>query len=151
MPGYRQEVFNVLLAQVLQERGVVSAPEQILHVKGHGRKMPDVIVNFRGLRTAIEGEIGYRPNAYQLALQSAQQRVEQGIAHIGIAVVYPEHLGTLDFQTLQTQFAQTEFRKRIAYRHRDHQSKTMSQCLPQKFLMLDSHAISVQPKCSLCD
>jgi hypothetical protein len=109
MPGYRQEVFNVLLAQVLQECGVVSAPEQILHVKGHGRKMPDVIVNFRGLRTAIEGEIGYRPNAYQLALQSAQQRVEQGIAHIGIAVVYPEHLGKLDFQTLQTQFAQTEF------------------------------------------
>jgi hypothetical protein len=25
--GYRQEVFNVLLAQLLQERGVIAAPE----------------------------------------------------------------------------------------------------------------------------
>ncbi len=48
MPGYRQEVFNVLLAQLLQERVVVSAPEKIVHVKGQGRKMPDVIVNFCG-------------------------------------------------------------------------------------------------------
>jgi hypothetical protein len=109
MPGYRQEVFNVLLAQLLQTRGIVSAPEQILHVKGQGRKMPDVIVNFNGLRTAIEGEIGYRANAHQLALQSARQRVEQGIAHIGIAVVYPEQLTTLDFAALQAQFATSEF------------------------------------------
>lgn len=109
MAGYRQEVLNVLLAQVLQARGVASAPEQILHVKGQGRKMPGVIVNFNGLRTAIEGEIGYRSNACELALQSARQRVEQGIAHIGVAVVYPEYLTTLDFQTLQTQFAASEF------------------------------------------
>lgn len=109
MAGYRQEVLNVLLAQVLQARGVASAPEQILHVKGQGRKMPDVIVNFNGLRTAIEGEIGYRPNAGELALQSARQRVEQGIAHIGVAVVYPEYLTTLDFQMLQARFAASEF------------------------------------------
>lgn len=28
--GYRQEVFSVLLAQLLQERAVVSAPESII-------------------------------------------------------------------------------------------------------------------------
>ncbi len=106
MPGYRQEVFNVLLAQLLQERGVVSAPEKIVHVEGQGRKMPDVIVHFNGLRTAIEGEIGYRANAAELALQSARKRVEQGIAHIGIAVVYPERLRELDFTMLPAELAQ---------------------------------------------
>ncbi len=89
----------MLLAQVLQARGVVSAPEQILRVKGQGRRMPDVIVNFNGLRAAIEGEIGYRPNAGRLALQSARQRVEHGIAHIGVAVVYPASL-TILFKSL---------------------------------------------------
>ena len=29
-PGYRQEVLNVVLAQILQERGVVSVPEKVV-------------------------------------------------------------------------------------------------------------------------
>ena len=28
--GYRQEVLNVLLAQLLQERGVIAAPENVI-------------------------------------------------------------------------------------------------------------------------
>jgi hypothetical protein len=28
--GYRQEVFNVVLAQILQERGVISVPEKVI-------------------------------------------------------------------------------------------------------------------------
>lgn len=53
MAVYRQEVLNAFLAQVLQAREVASAPEQLLHIKGQGRKMPDVIVHFNGLRTAL--------------------------------------------------------------------------------------------------
>ena len=47
--GYRQEVFNVLLAQLLQERGVISAPESIVRSgPEQARRMPDVIVSFHG-------------------------------------------------------------------------------------------------------
>ncbi len=73
----RQEVLNVLLAQLLQERGVISAPESIIRVgKDHRRRMPDVtIVNFQGLRTTVEAEVGGPADAHAKALASARNRV----------------------------------------------------------------------------
>ncbi len=62
--SYRQEVFNVLLAQLLQERGVIAAPENILKAgPERRRKMPDVIVHYQGLRLIIEGEVSDQPGA----------------------------------------------------------------------------------------
>ena len=56
--GFRQEVFNVLLAQILVRHGIISAPEIILKAKpGMKRRMPDVLVDFLGLRLIIEGEV----------------------------------------------------------------------------------------------
>lgn len=85
----RQEVFNVILAQLLQERGAVVAPESILYTgTQRTRQMPDVIVNFQGLRTAIEGEVE-APDAQKKALDSATRWVETGVAHIGVGVSQP--------------------------------------------------------------
>lgn len=104
--AYRQEVFNVLLAQLLQERGVITAPESIIKLGFKKvRRMPDVIVNFHGLRTAIEGEIGNQPDAEKKALDSARRRVEEGIAHIGVAIVYPGRLGKVAFVRLKSELA----------------------------------------------
>ena len=101
--GYRQEVFNVLLAQLLQERGVISAPEGVIKATlSRARSMPDVIVHFYGLRTAIEGEVSDQPNAEGNAVRSARKRVLDGIAHIGIAVIYPESLRKLGFAALKS-------------------------------------------------
>jgi len=101
--GYRQEVFNVLLAQLLQERGVIAAPESVIHTSPtSNRKMPDVIVNFQGLRTVIEGEVDDQPNARDKAVASVGKRVEDGIAHIGVAVIYPAHLRKVVFTALKT-------------------------------------------------
>lgn len=105
MPNYRQEVFNVLLAELLQEQGIISAPEEIFRLESRQRGMPDVIVYFNGLRTAIEGEIGYRKAAYEYAFQSAKNRVDQGIAHIGVGIVYPEELRKMEFSELKTALA----------------------------------------------
>lgn len=103
---YRQEVFNVLLAQLLQERGAISAPESIIHSgPGRSRKIPDVIVTFRGLRTAIEGEVDDQHGADEKALASARKRVELGIAHIGVAIVYPAELRQADFSELKAKLA----------------------------------------------
>jgi len=102
--GYRQEVFNVLLAQLLQERGVITAPEDVLKATAkRGRRAPDVIVNFQGLRTALEGEVSDQPDASSRALDSARRRVEEGIAHIGVAIVYPAALRRVAFDSLKSQ------------------------------------------------
>jgi len=90
--GYRQEVFNVILAQLLQERGVITAPEKVLTSALQKRRMPDVIVDYHGLRIVIEGEVDDQTNAREKALTSAKGRVDEGIAHIGIAIVYPSSL-----------------------------------------------------------
>ncbi len=107
---YREEVFNVLLALLLHERGVVTAPEQSFRqaFEKH-RGVPDVLVVFRGLRTVIEGKVDESPDAAERALSQAQQRVDKGIAHIGIAVVYPATLRKVPFADLPRSLAGTRF------------------------------------------
>ena len=56
--GFREEVLNVVLAQLLGDHGVISTPEQIISSTAHAaRKMPDVLVVFQGLGTVIEGKV----------------------------------------------------------------------------------------------
>lgn len=52
----KQEVINVVLAQLLTERGLMASPEAILR----GATV-DVLVSFRGLQLAIEGEVDDQP------------------------------------------------------------------------------------------
>lgn len=118
---YRQEVLNVILAQLLQERGVITAPESIIRsgVKRE-RRMPDlIIVNFHGLRTAIEGEVGDHADAPDLALASARLRVEQGIAHIGVAIVYPPALRGVSFAILKRELASSRLQIAIVTESED--------------------------------
>lgn len=90
-PSVRQEVLNVLVARLLKERGIIAAPEQILRDPFGSRRMPDVLVDFQGLRLVIEGEFASN-SAKQKASKSALKRVEDGIAHIGMALIYPSSL-----------------------------------------------------------
>jgi hypothetical protein len=109
--GYREEVFNVLLALLLHQRGVVTAPEQSLRQAIQGRRrIPDVQVSFQGLRTVIEGEVDDQPQAQERALQEAQERVTRGIAHIGVAVVYPAALRKVSFPSVMDSLAHSTFR-----------------------------------------
>jgi len=109
-PKLRQEVFNVILAQVLQERGIITVPEKIINIGPDKiRRMPDLIVGYNGLRTIIEGEIASRPTANDNALNSARKRVVEGIAHIGIALVYPIELQDIEFINLKSEFMKCEF------------------------------------------
>jgi len=81
---------NIMMAQVLQERGIIQATHPIT-TRQDKPTIPDVLVNYNGLRTVIDGQVGALPH-YQHTLESARQRVARGIAHIGVAVVYPEIL-----------------------------------------------------------
>jgi hypothetical protein len=71
VPRFREEVLNVTLAQLLEERGVVSTPEQTMHVSTVGRRMPDLLVVFQGLRTVIEGKIADGSGVEAQALHQA--------------------------------------------------------------------------------
>lgn len=90
-PQYREEVLNVCLARRLAERGLVSLPEQII-TQDRRRRLPDVFIVFRGLRTVIEGKRADSPQAATRVQNDARSRVEEGLAHIGIAVLYPPEL-----------------------------------------------------------
>src|SRR3989442_7311671 len=108
----RQEVLNVLTAQLLQERGIVAVPESIIpDVHGGSRGMPDVLVDFQGLRLAVEGEFA-APRAMEKARASALRRVTDGIAHVGVALVYPLDLkaAPADISVLRDRLANAELR-----------------------------------------
>jgi hypothetical protein len=60
------------------------------------------------LRTVIEGEVDDQAGAADRALGAARRRVEQGIAHIGIAIVYPADLRDVQFEELRRRLAQCE-------------------------------------------
>lgn len=85
----REEVVNVALADLLGSRGVISTPELRDVVKSKTR-LPDVVVaHFQGLRVVLEGKVGAAKSTRDEVLHQARKRVEEGLAHISIAVVYP--------------------------------------------------------------
>lgn len=104
---HRQEVLNVALADLLIRREVVAGPENIITQAGV-RQMPDVIVQYQGLRLAIEGEIE-GPDAREKAQRSATRRVESGIAHMGMGVIYPRPLRDADFAQLREEMEAARF------------------------------------------
>jgi hypothetical protein len=97
---HREEVLNVVLATCLSSRGIEADPETILR---RGQSRPDVIALFRGLRCAIEGKVGDTLQPKATVIADAKGRIDQGIAHLAIAVVYPEALRSISFGLLQGQ------------------------------------------------
>ena len=86
---YREEVFNVVLAQLLGDRGIASVPEQVFRDVLRGKKwLPDVWIDYQGLTVAIEGKVADPEGA----LVQARERVNAGRAYMGIAVSYPAEL-----------------------------------------------------------
>ncbi|MFL6846450.1 MAG: hypothetical protein ACJ8ER_16405 [Allosphingosinicella sp.] len=103
LPGRREEVLNTLLAVRIATHGIDADPETILR---GGKSRPDVMVKFRGLRCALEGKLGDAPQACRSVLADAQGRINQGIAHIAIAVVYPTELRTAEFSGVDRDLAE---------------------------------------------
>jgi hypothetical protein len=85
----REEAVNTQLAILISRYGVTADGETI-HV--HGKHRPDVLFQLRGLRVAIEGKFPDTPDAANVVLEDARNRVKSGIAHIAAAVVYSAEL-----------------------------------------------------------
>lgn len=112
---HREEVLNVELAHLLGAQGVVATPEQIERVRGgRGRRLPDVtVVDHQGLRTTIEGKY-QGPGAAEAVRAQARGRVEEGVAQIALAVLYPEELRTTAFTALPAEMREATLRVAIA-------------------------------------
>ncbi len=82
----RQEVANVVRAQLLAQSGLVANPEQILSGPS-GRARPAVLLDFQGLRPWIECAYGKTANSAKMAYDKAKMRVDEGMAPSGVAVV----------------------------------------------------------------
>lgn len=120
LPGSnREEVLNVVLAQLLARRGLVSAPEQVVR-RGTRTRLPDVMLSFRGLRTIIEGKYADVQGASSVCLDQARERVESGLAHIGIAVLYPTNLRTTPFHSLHSMMERGTFRIAVVSEAAEH-------------------------------
>jgi len=94
----REEVLNVIVAELLSDRGLLSIPEIIRKsVRGRGRKLPDVTIgDIRGIRVVIEGRIDTSAGVRDGLLNDARKRVEDGVAPICLAVLYPPGLSSIE-------------------------------------------------------
>ena len=106
----REEAVNTQLAVLISKLGVTADAETI-HF--HGKQLPDVLFELRGLRVVIEGKFADVPNAEKLVLKDARKRVRTGIAHIAVAIIYPEHLRRTTTKKILTDLADAQLRYRV--------------------------------------
>lgn len=90
----REEVLNVLLAELLERRGLWSIPESIRRrAGGDHHRLPDVtLADLWGVRIIVEGKIFDGEGQRRSLLNSAHRRVEEGLCPICLAVLYPPEL-----------------------------------------------------------
>jgi type I restriction-modification system DNA methylase subunit len=100
MPKQREEVLNVTLARILSALGVSAAPETVQQGFGSGLALPDVLIEYRGARIAIEGKFKDVPKAAQKVRDQAHSRISSGIAQLALAVQYPADLRACPFDVL---------------------------------------------------
>jgi hypothetical protein len=112
----REEVLNVVLADLLSDRDLLSIPESIRSsISGRGRRLPDVTVaDLWGVRIVIEGRIGDTDAIRDSLLRDASGRVEQGISPICLAVLYPPDLRRVSsLSTLKRKLARARLQVRV--------------------------------------
>jgi len=100
-PGRREEVLNVKLAELLSRSGLLSIPESILSEEA-GRRLPDIVIgDYWGVRVVLEGRIADQANVQGTLEEDCLRRIEEGIAAIVIAVIYPPELRYSDWAILE--------------------------------------------------
>ncbi len=95
MAEVREEVVNVALSVLLEQRGLLTVPESIRKaVTGKGHKLPDITVaDLFGIRLVVEGRFS-SPQAKVSLFADAKKRVEEGISPVCLAVLYPKDVRT---------------------------------------------------------
>lgn len=107
---HREETINTQLAIVLSKHGVHADAETIHR---HGQQRPDVMFLMGGVRVVIEGKYADAPDAENTVLRAARQRVQSGICHIAVALIYPKTLRTVPVSRLDAALSESRLRHRV--------------------------------------
>jgi hypothetical protein len=95
--NFREEVLNVALAELLEQRGMLSVPETIRKSITKNRALPDILVgDLLGIRIVIEGRFDNGKQSRDSLLKDAKERVDEGISPVCLAVLYPPELRSAD-------------------------------------------------------
>src|SRR6266700_7325420 len=95
---FREEVLNVAMAELLEQRGMLSVPETIRKsIARKTRDLPDILVgDLFGVRIVIEGRFDNGLSSRQSLLRDSKERVENGISPVCLAILYPPELRSAD-------------------------------------------------------
>ena len=81
----REENLNIMLAEILSERGLNALGEVILKKTSGARKQPDVMIILNGVRIIIEGK---KPGQWLKLVNQCKERIDNGICDICFLVEY---------------------------------------------------------------
>ncbi len=82
----REENLNVLLAELLAEKGLKALGEVILRKKS-GRAEPDVLLELNGVRIVIEGK---KPGMWDTLIEQCNKRLDENICDLCVIVEYAD-------------------------------------------------------------
>ena len=82
--GLREENLNVVLAGLLEEKGLRALGEVILR-KGGRKQEPDVLILLNGVRIVIEGK---KPGKWDELVQQFQDRLDSNVCDLCVMVEY---------------------------------------------------------------
>lgn len=121
--GSREEVLNVRLSDLLRKRGVLASPERIRSKRtsaGLQRRLPDVTVShLLGIRVVIEGRAASTPGGEVTLTEDAKRRIEEGLASIAIAIVYPREVKEAADEDIENALVAAKLRIRILTEEQD--------------------------------
>lgn len=86
MMSISEENLNVMLAELLAERGLKALGELVLR-KGSRRPEPDVLIELNGVRIVIEGK---KPGAWNELVKQCEERLDDNICDLCIMVEYTD-------------------------------------------------------------
>ena len=104
---HREETINTQLAILLSKHGV-NADAETIHRGGQHR--PDVMFLLGGVRVVIEGKYADVPDAENVVLNDARQRVRRGVCHIAVALIYPKQLRTVRVTELEASLSKSRLK-----------------------------------------
>ena len=111
--GLREEVLNVKLAELLSRSGLLSVPESILK-RSAGKRMPDITVgDYWGVRVILEGRIGNKSAIFRQLERDCERRIEEGLAAIVIAIIYPPELRHSEWEQLEQDLQEKIFQIKV--------------------------------------
>lgn len=104
-PKFRQEVINLVISKILNEMSFKAVGEVI-----YNKKLPDIIIEIDGIKINLEGWFEKTISIDKLK-EKCKERVEEGICHIAIGLLYPKDLNNAEnYEILEIKIKKSNYK-----------------------------------------